>query len=167
MKKNEKNLNYRFNVYTIDTDEGIQWCVEYPDVPAVAGGGSTIDEAINEAQENLGVYLDYLKKQGKSFPVVSKINDDYSGKVTLRMSKGLHQKITELSIFEGVSLNSYINEALNEKVQNDINDFACDYLIRNKAKELSVKLFNISDSSGDSYVNDSTVSYNVLTSWNY
>lgn len=139
-KKSNKGFDYRFNVYQIETTEGLQWFVEYPDVSAVVGGGDTPEEAIAEAKDNLNAYIDYLKEEGLELPVASKYEGEYSGKVTLRMSYSLHKKVSELSEKEGVSLNSYINEALIEKTQNDINDRSLASVIADGASRIKNKL---------------------------
>ena len=119
MKKTNE-LDYRFVAYQIDTTDGYSWCVEYPDVPAVVGGGKTKALALKDAETNLKVYLDYLKKHKKRLPQKTSYKQNYSGRVTLRISKELHKTISQLSDFNGISLNSYINEALIEKTQRDI-----------------------------------------------
>lgn len=155
-KKGKQEYDYRFNVYQIETDKGLQWHVEYPDVSAVVGGGDSPEEAIAEAKENLKVYLDYLKDEKIELPKASKYESEYSGKVTLRMSHSLHKKITELSDFEGQSINSYINEALIEKTQSVLDGISFAQFITEKEilnrnieyyKILSSKLYDISDIS--------------------
>lgn len=137
--KNNKNHNYRFNVYQIETTEGLQWYVEYPDISAVVGGGNTPEEAITEARNNLNAYIEYLENEGLALPVVTKYENEYSGKVTLRMSYSLHKKVAELSELEGVSINSYINEALIEKTQNSISEKSCMQIISENASKLKKK----------------------------
>ena len=43
--------------------------------------------------------------------------ESYSGKVTLRMSKSLHQKVNDRARREGVSINSLLNEAIAEYIE--------------------------------------------------
>ena len=140
--KNNKNYGYHFNVYQIETTEGPQWCVEYPDVRAVVGGGDTPEEAIAEAKDNLNAYIEYLLEEGLELPIASKYESEYSGKVTLRMSYNLHRKVSELSELEGVSINSYINEALMEKTQNDINSRSVVQIISESASKIKNRIIN-------------------------
>ena len=44
-------------------DGSTYWTAYYPSIPECAGGGSTAEEAINEAKENLKVYLEFLEKR--------------------------------------------------------------------------------------------------------
>ena len=118
--KKTNSLDYRFIAYQIETTNGLSWCVEYPDVPSVVGGGKTKSLALKDAEENLNAYLAYLKKHKKPLPLKTSYKQSYSGRVTLRISKELHRTLSQLSDFNGISLNSYINEALIEKTQRDI-----------------------------------------------
>lgn len=167
MKKEIKAMDYRFIVYPLETTDGVQWCVEYPDVPAVVGGGLTKKEAIKDAEENLNVFLEYLIKNGMPLPMASKVDDQYSGKVTLRMSKSLHKKATELSEKEGISLNSFINEALNEKIQNTINNYACEELIDMNARTINDIIYKATCYSNDYQVNNSPSTTNNLKFWDF
>ena len=115
--KKTSGYDYPFIAYQIETEDGLLWCVEYPDVQGVIGGGKTKAIAIKDAEVNLKAYLDYLKKHKKPIPYKTSYKQNYSGRVTLRISKELHKTLNEYATFSGISLNSYINEALVEKVQ--------------------------------------------------
>lgn len=52
-------------VYPAETQDGIQWNVEYPEVFGVGGAGNNPEEAIKDAQQNLKVHLDFLSKENK------------------------------------------------------------------------------------------------------
>ena len=117
--KKKNDLDFRFVAYQIECTDGYSWCVEYPDIPAVVGGGKTKILALKDAEDNLKAYIGYLKKHKKPIPAKTSYRQKYSGRVTLRISKELHKTICQLSDFNGVSLNSYINEALIEKSQRD------------------------------------------------
>lgn len=109
--------NYKFTVYPIETSEGIEWGVSFPDIPEVVGGGFTPQEAISEAQTNLAIYLEYLKQQGEPIPYPKSNDlDNYSGKFLVRMAKSLHRKLDEISKQEGISLNALVTGLLCEAV---------------------------------------------------
>lgn len=109
--------NYKFTVYPIETSEGIEWGVSFPDVPEVVGGGFTPQEAISEAQANLVIYFEYLKQQGEPIPYPKSNDlDNYSGKFLVRMAKSLHRKLDEMSKQEGISLNALVTGFLSEAV---------------------------------------------------
>lgn len=105
---------YRFEVYTDYTDDGeLEYIVKYFDFENVIGVGDSIEEAIEEAKSNLEFYIQYCKEKNITIPEPSKREENnFSGKVTLRMSKTMHKLVTERSNNEGVSINSFLNEAI-------------------------------------------------------
>lgn len=50
--------------------------------------------------------------KGKPFPDVERPEDEFSGRVTLRMSKSLHRCVHEKAMSDAVSLNQWIVEAI-------------------------------------------------------
>lgn len=106
--------DYRFEVYTEFSDYGDKvFVVKYYDLETVIGVGDTISDAINEAQSNLEVFLNYCEENSIDIPEPSSHEEnEYSGKVTLRMSKHLHKLVDERAKSEGVSINLLLNEAI-------------------------------------------------------
>ena len=113
--------DYRFEVYTDCSDTGEKvYVVKYYDFETVIGVGDTINEAIEEAQENLDVFLKYCGENNITVPIPSLHEEnDYSGKVTLRMSKNLHKLVDERAKEEGISINLLLNEAIAEYVSKE------------------------------------------------
>lgn len=109
--------NYRVSVFPITCEDGsIQWGAEFPDVPNVGGGGDTPEEAVAEAYENLAIYLKDIKDT-KPLPVPTNPNmSEYSGRFLLRLSRTLHRDVALRAEEEGVSINSFINEAIAKQV---------------------------------------------------
>ena len=107
--------DYRFEVYTDYSDYGDKvYVVKYFDLDTVIGVGYTVEEAIEESRGNLEAFLLYCKKNNIKVPEPSIHEElDYSGKVTLRMSKSLHKLVDERAKKEGVSINLLLNEAIN------------------------------------------------------
>lgn len=109
--------NYPIITTKVDTASGYEFVSKFPDVPGVVGGGTTPDESVKEAYENLAFHLECLKEDGCTLPEATQIPcDDVSGKLNIRMSKTLHKKAKWAADLEGVSLNAFINEAVQEKV---------------------------------------------------
>ena len=133
----EQTLNYRFKAFQIETTEGWEWGVKFIDVPNVVGGGDTVEEAYYEALENLHVYFDYLKEEGKPIPQPTKEpeNENYSGKFVLRLSKSNHKKLAELAEEENVSINAIVNEIVTEGIANRANKRAVKQLINDLEKD--------------------------------
>ena len=105
-------MEYPINLYTVETTDGIEWVAEYPDVKGCVGGGQTPEEALAEAKDNLEILLEFLQESGKTIPEPSKFQAEYSGKLSLRISKSLHAKVAKEAKKEGSSINAFISEAL-------------------------------------------------------
>ena len=111
------NKDYRFEVYTDYSSGEMEYVVRFYDFPNIIGSGCSVQDAFIEAQENLDFYLEYCKDKGKVIPEPSKPSfQDYSGKITFRMSKSLHKKIDERAKNEGISMNSLISEAVSSYI---------------------------------------------------
>ena len=108
------NLNYLANQYNITIKYGKyddEFCyearvAEFPDVFEYA---DSAQEAYELAIDTIETIIKIFKEKGKSLPVPLLMEDNiYSGRITLRLPKSLHKKITEVSIEEDVSLNQCI-----------------------------------------------------------
>ncbi len=104
--------NYEIRVIPQTDSEGKEyWTAFFPAVEGVVGGGDTPEEAIQEARENLSVFLEYLSEEGVESPEGYR-QPSYSGKIALRVPKSVHRKLVEMAEEEGVSLNSCLNAAI-------------------------------------------------------
>ncbi len=128
---------YRFEVYTEFVAGEKEYIVKYLDFDTVIGCGTTKIEAIEEAEANLEFYLEYCKDNNIVIPKPSKHEElDYSGKVTIRMSKTLHKAIDARAKKEGVSLNAFMCEALNNYVV--VNNFS-DMLVAKCSEKIATE----------------------------
>lgn len=110
-------MDYAMKVYPMHLENGkTEWCVEYPDLKGCVGGGDTIEEAIADAEASKRVYLNYLKDEGIELPVPKEEGGLPSGKIALRVPKTTHKQLLENAQMDGVSLNTYINTAISEKI---------------------------------------------------
>ena len=94
-----------------DADGDTYWTASFPAVDGCIGGGKTPKEAIDEAYENLEVFLEYLESVNSQKPVEYEENS-YSGRIALRIPKSKHKKLAEKSADEGVSINMLLNCAV-------------------------------------------------------
>ena len=74
--------------------------------------GGTYSEAYESAIEAVTGIQEMFAEKGKSLPPPEQEVADFSGRVTLRMSKSLHQCVHEKAARDGVSLNQWIVEAV-------------------------------------------------------
>lgn len=100
----------------IETRDGLEWEARFPDVPGVVGGGKTRAEALADAEDNLNAHLAFLSEDGIAAPPASDLSPEpYSGCLSLRLPKSLHEKVAFFARKEGVSINSFIGSVLAEK----------------------------------------------------
>ena len=106
--------NYRMEIYAVETTDGISWNVEFPEVPGCGGAGDTKAEAIEDAENNLKMHLQFLEEEGLPVPELTEFNlkSEFSGKFIVRTSKKLHKMVSEQAKSEGVSLNTFVVEAI-------------------------------------------------------
>ena len=110
-------MQYPVAVHQIETEKGYEWIAEFPDVKGCVGGGDTPEEAVCEAYENLEIHLEFLREEGLPIPMVSNNSiKSYNGKISLRVSKSLHESLSKCAEEEGISNNQFIVEAIAEKV---------------------------------------------------
>lgn len=110
-----KDLNYYLNLtypFTVrpDTDDG-GFIVEYPDLRYCVGTGDTIEEAINDSMFAKSEWIKASFDSGITIPEPG-CNEDYNGRVTLRIPKSLHRMVAEAAKREGVSANQYLSHLI-------------------------------------------------------
>lgn len=98
-------LNYPFNVKP-DLDDG-GYIAEFPDLRYCVGTGDTVDEAIKDAMIAKEEWIKAAYEHNVVIPEPVS-NDDFNGRVTLRLPKSLHRNIIETAKNEGVSANQFL-----------------------------------------------------------
>jgi predicted RNase H-like HicB family nuclease len=85
------------------------------DIPAIESLGKTPDEAIGDLGEAGREWLAFAQAKGIPVPEPDAAfaqQIEYSGRVTLRMPQSLHRQVSQRAALEGVSLNAYLNSAI-------------------------------------------------------
>ena len=82
------------------------------ELPDIRTYGETHSEAYSGAIEVIKTAQQVFAAKGRKFPEIELIEDEFSGRVTLRMSKSLHRKSHERATYEGISLNLWLVEAI-------------------------------------------------------
>ena len=104
---------YSFNIAWSEEDgEFIAKCSSFSGLSAF---GETEEEALYEAKIALELFIESYKERGIALPKPLR-NPTYSGQLRLRLSKSLHERAARMASKDGVSLNQYINNALNREV---------------------------------------------------
>ena len=97
-------LTYPITFYP-DPDGG--YVAEIKDLNGCLTQGETIEEAVTNINEARELWIETAYEYSDEIPLPSS-ESEYSGKLMLRMPKGLHQRLATLAKSEGVSLNQYL-----------------------------------------------------------
>lgn len=119
MKKNNGikdflNLNYTIHIQKVD-DEYLVKIIELNGCFTV---GKTKEQALELIEDAKKIWIEACIKQGKEVPM-PRDDDDYSGKILLRMPKALHRVISQEAANQGVSINQYLLYLVSSKLEKD------------------------------------------------
>jgi predicted RNase H-like HicB family nuclease len=101
-------VRYPAQIFWSDEDEG--YIAVARDLPGCSAFGESQQEALAELQHAIAAWIEASRAAGNPIPEPSKpaVEDNYSGKVLVRMPKSLHANIAKEAKDEGVSLNQQI-----------------------------------------------------------
>ena len=103
---------YSFAVTWSEEDQNyVALCPEFPDL---SGLGETPEEAIAELRVALDLAIEVYEAEG--WPLPEPHQNQYSGKVLVRMPKSMHARLVQQAETEGVSLNTHVVTVLAEAV---------------------------------------------------
>jgi predicted HicB family RNase H-like nuclease len=104
--------HYAITVRRVSIEGEEFWRATVRELPDVAEFAETREEAIDLALDSIETLKQAAKEEGKEFPEPLEEEEEYSGRVTLRLPKSLHREIAMQAQLEDVSLNTYIVTAL-------------------------------------------------------
>lgn len=107
-----KPEEYGVSVRLVQEGQDYLYEARVAELPDVRTYGETFSEAYSGAIEVIATTQNIFAEKGKAFPDVEQHEDEFSGRVTLRMSKSLHRGVHEKALRDGVSLNQWIVEAI-------------------------------------------------------
>jgi predicted RNase H-like HicB family nuclease len=84
------------------------------ELPDIAEYAETHEEAYELAIDALTGTAEALAEQGRPMPEPVQSEEEYSGRITLRLPKSLHRRLAESAEAEAVSLNQYMLSVLAE-----------------------------------------------------
>ncbi|SHM41905.1 Predicted nuclease of the RNAse H fold, HicB family [Caldanaerovirga acetigignens] len=113
-----ENYKYGLKISVLTEEDGGGFFVEVPDLPGCMADGDTLEEAIKNAKEAIESWIEAAKAEGRPIPEPTfyKDEEDYSGRLTVRIPKKLHKELVEIAQEQGVSLNQLILYALSKEV---------------------------------------------------
>jgi predicted RNase H-like HicB family nuclease/antitoxin component of RelBE/YafQ-DinJ toxin-antitoxin module len=82
-----------------------------PEFPGLSAFGGTKEQALEEAEVALELFIEDMLADGETLPDCKQKNS-YSGNIRLRIPKSTHQQVAELAESEGVSMNTMISTLL-------------------------------------------------------
>ncbi len=150
--------SYPIVLRRLAVEEGGGWLAEIPDLSGCMSDGETIPEAIENLEQAKRLWIATALKRGLSIPVPRIEDDEYSGRLTLRIPKSMHRKLSELSRKEDTSLNQLILSLLS---------FNLGAFEKLEPKPRSGKTDAVLVFSNASYGKCSPVHVNSPTWWNY
>lgn len=106
--------SHRYNISLALSDEDGEQLFKatVKELPDIAVYETTAVEAYNSAISIITDLQISFKAKGKSFPEPHQAAEEASGRTTLRMSKSMHQRVTDVAREDDISLNQWIVEAV-------------------------------------------------------
>jgi len=108
-------LRYPIEITELSEEDGGGYMATIPQLGKYTfiGDGDSIEEAIKDLEEVKKYYFELFLNEGIEIPFPKSEEDvSFSGKLSVRMPKYLHQMLSESANKNNVSLNSYINSLL-------------------------------------------------------
>jgi len=108
-------MTNRYPFYVEWSEEDQEYIATCSAFPGLSAFGKTEELAVREAKIALAGFIETYKTNNMTLPQPS-VYEGASGKFQLRLPKSLHGLAVRMAHLEGVSLNSYIADAVRSKV---------------------------------------------------
>jgi predicted RNase H-like HicB family nuclease len=99
---------YNINIRRGEFDGEILFEARVKEFPDLIEYAESYEDAYALAMDAIETTATIVSEKGRSLPEPFSHTDDYSGRVTLRLSKSLHRVLAEAAEVEGVSLNQHL-----------------------------------------------------------
>ena len=124
MKRNtlRKDLDFYLNLHypvTIYADPDVGFVAEIEELPGCMTQAETLEEVFGAIEDARHGWIQVAYSNGQDIPLPRDL-EEYSGKILIRIPKGLHRALACTARREGVSLNQYISSLLAGGVQGDV-----------------------------------------------
>lgn len=100
-------LPYTITIRHIEDESGGYFYATVLELDGCQSSGDTYQEAYERIQEAMEGFIETKLEGGFEVPLPTAPQQDYSGKMLLRMPKTLHQRLALEAKLEGISLNQY------------------------------------------------------------
>lgn len=90
---NDNIYDYKVEIIKLCDDDGGGFLATVPKLPGCMSDGETREEALENVDDAIECWLETAKELGRNIPKSDeyKTEDDFSGKLTLRIPKMLHK----------------------------------------------------------------------------
>lgn len=105
-------MKYPFEVVFEKNEEETYWLAKSKTLSHVIGKGETPEEAIQLLNEMEDTWLEFCENKSEVPKLEPIEQNEYSGRISLRLSKQTHAQAAKAAEEQGISLNQYINEAI-------------------------------------------------------
>lgn len=108
-------LNYEIKTYIFQDENGDRyWVSEYPSLKGAIGAGETPVESIHDLETNAQILLEFMEEKGLPIPKCDAVQkeEQFSGKISLRVGIKTHKMIIDSAKSENLSMNAWINGAI-------------------------------------------------------
>jgi antitoxin HicB len=109
------NLNYPVTILEKIDNKTTYFEAEIPDLTGCRASGKTIEEALKNLEEAKNVWLKFSLKKNLRIPEPES-EDEYSGRILLRIPAKLHMTLSKRAKKEGLSLNQYMRRNLEQNI---------------------------------------------------
>ena len=99
--------------------------------------GESEEEALINVKDAIEAWIETAQELGRSIPKedIYRDEDEFSGKLTLRIPKSLHKKVTEMAEEEGCSINQLMLMYISMGLGNDYGKDHINIILNNHQRE--------------------------------
>ncbi|SRR6266542_4492166 len=98
---------FKYRIVTEWSEEDDAFIARVPALPGCAAHGPTPEKAAKEARQAAEAILETMMER-RVPPPPEDASTDYSGQLRLRLPRSLHERISQMSTAEGVSINTML-----------------------------------------------------------
>ena len=110
------SLNYELSIKRLEEDGEIYFAVSYPELPGLVVYTDTIEEGITDIENAKQEWFYAALESNMEIPLPRE-DKVVSGRITLRLPKSLHYEVKNKAAMEGVSLNLFLNQLINNSLR--------------------------------------------------
>jgi predicted HicB family RNase H-like nuclease len=106
--------DYGITIRRIQEEDGVCFEARIRELPDIAEYADTFEDAYALAIDAIETTAEALSEQGRSMPGPISEDNEFSGRITLRLPRSLHRDLAQGARQEGVSLNQLLVAVLSQ-----------------------------------------------------